>query len=70
MQGERCRKEGWLCKHESLSSGLQHPHKKVDVAMHACKTSTGGGGGDKDGKVEFAGHHPSSRLGTRTCLKK
>lgn len=26
--------------------------------------------GDKHGKVEFVGHHPSPRFSTRTCLKK
>lgn len=61
-QRERCRED------ESLSSGPQHPHKKAEVAMHACMQSQHWRE-DKEGKVEFVIHHPSSRFGKEPVSK-
>lgn len=30
--------KGLLCKHEDLSLSLQHPHQKLNIAVHTCSS--------------------------------
>lgn len=46
-----------------------HIKRQMWPCTHA-KPALDGVGETKHGKVEFVGHHPSSRFSMRTCLKK